>query len=147
MPVHRETRVVPFTAAQMHALVADVAAYPQFLPWITDTKVRPLHIGAFEADVTVGYGLLSMMYTSCVTLTPPHEIRTRSHSSTLKHLENRWSFEDIGLQQCQIKFFIDFDFAQPLFQHALNSVFSQVSQAMVRAFENRAKTVYSQTLF
>lgn len=147
MPVHRETRTVPFTATQMHALVADVAAYPQFLPWITDTKVRPLHPDAFQAEVTVGYGLLSLQYTSCVTLTPPHHILTHSRSSALKHLENRWSFEEVGPQQCRIDFFIDFDFTQPLFQHALNAVFGQVSQAMVRAFEKRAEKVYSQTVF
>ncbi|HQT42767.1 MAG TPA: SRPBCC family protein, partial [Halothiobacillus sp.] len=30
---------VPYNAAQMYALVNDVAAYPQFLPWCESAKV------------------------------------------------------------------------------------------------------------
>ncbi len=40
MPTHHETRVVPYTAQQMYDLVADVASYPQFLPWTAAARIR-----------------------------------------------------------------------------------------------------------
>ena len=40
MPTHSETRTLPYTAQQMYDLVADVAAYPQFLPWCAAARIR-----------------------------------------------------------------------------------------------------------
>ncbi|MBA3837065.1 MAG: ubiquinone-binding protein, partial [Zymomonas sp.] len=34
MPRHSETRYLPYTPEQMFAMVADVARYPEFLPWV-----------------------------------------------------------------------------------------------------------------
>ncbi|MCL4674893.1 MAG: type II toxin-antitoxin system RatA family toxin, partial [Pararhodobacter sp.] len=33
MPRHSENRVLPYTPQQIYDLVADVARYPEFLPW------------------------------------------------------------------------------------------------------------------
>ena len=48
MPTHAETRVVPYTADEMYALIADVARYPEFLPWCAAARIRgtrPLNDG------------------------------------------------------------------------------------------------------
>ena len=40
MTRHAETRLLPYTAAQMYDLVADVGRYPEFLPWTAAARVR-----------------------------------------------------------------------------------------------------------
>ena len=35
MAVHRVTRYLPYTPEQLADLVADVQAYPRFVPWVT----------------------------------------------------------------------------------------------------------------
>ena len=40
MPRHSETRTLPYTAQQMYDLVADVARYPEFLPWTAAARIR-----------------------------------------------------------------------------------------------------------
>ena len=40
MPTHSETKRLPYSAAQMYALVADVALYPKFIPWCAAARVR-----------------------------------------------------------------------------------------------------------
>ena len=40
MPTHSETRPLPYTAQQMYDLVADVASYPQFLPWTAAARIK-----------------------------------------------------------------------------------------------------------
>ena len=40
MPTHSETRRLPYTAQQMYDLVADVARYPEFLPWTAAARIR-----------------------------------------------------------------------------------------------------------
>ena len=40
MPTHHEVKRLPYSAAQMYDLVADVAAYPKFLPWNSAARIR-----------------------------------------------------------------------------------------------------------
>ena len=40
MPTHSETRSLPYTAQQMYDLVADVAKYPEFIPWCAAARIR-----------------------------------------------------------------------------------------------------------
>ena len=40
MTEHSETRIVPYTADLMYAVVADVERYPEFLPWVVALRVK-----------------------------------------------------------------------------------------------------------
>ena len=40
MPHHHERRHLPHSAEQMYNLVADVARYPEFLPWVSAIRIR-----------------------------------------------------------------------------------------------------------
>ena len=39
MAVHRVTRILPYAPEQLADLVADVRAYPDFVPWVTSMRV------------------------------------------------------------------------------------------------------------
>jgi coenzyme Q-binding protein COQ10 len=65
---HHETRVVPYTAEQMFDLVADVARYPEFLPWVTAARIRTRDQDTFVADVLVGFKSFRERFTSRVVL-------------------------------------------------------------------------------
>ena len=68
MPRHAETRHLPFTAAQMFALVADVERYPEFLPWNSAARIRsraPAPGGegegeVLEADLVISFKVLKV---------------------------------------------------------------------------------------
>jgi coenzyme Q-binding protein COQ10 len=74
MPTHHETRVVPYTAQQMYDLVADVAAYPKFLPWTAAARIRsrtPIEGGeVMEADLVISFKVFRERFGSRVTLWP-----------------------------------------------------------------------------
>ena len=76
MPTHAETRVVPYTADEMYALIADVARYPEFLPWCAAARIRgtrPLHDGegeVMEADLVISFKVFRERFASRVTLRP-----------------------------------------------------------------------------
>ncbi|MDX2221438.1 MAG: SRPBCC family protein, partial [Rhodospirillaceae bacterium] len=54
MPVHRETRVLPYTPAQVFDLVADVEKYPEFLPWCVACRIKTRESATcFTADLAV----------------------------------------------------------------------------------------------
>jgi coenzyme Q-binding protein COQ10 len=55
MPHHHERRHLPHSADQMYNLVADVARYPEFLPWVSAIRIRKDEEGEMLADMIVGF--------------------------------------------------------------------------------------------
>ena len=80
MTTHAEKRVLPYTADEMYALIADVARYPEFLPWCAAARVRgtrPLPEGdgeVVDADLVIYFKVYREKFGSRVTLHP--EART-----------------------------------------------------------------------
>ena len=74
MPEHRETRTLPFPPDQLFDLVADVGAYPQFLPWVVATRIRETSETHLVADMSVGFRAIRETFTSRVTLDRPRAI-------------------------------------------------------------------------
>ncbi len=72
MAAHRETRLVPYPADLMYAVVADVERYPEFLPWCSALRVLSrAKDGEREivmAEMLVGFKALRERYTSRVVL-------------------------------------------------------------------------------
>ena len=55
MPGIHEVRRLPYSAQQMFDLVADVARYGEFLPWVVATRVRSDSENEMIADMLVGF--------------------------------------------------------------------------------------------
>ena len=72
MPRHSETKVLPYHAAQMFDLVADVARYPEFLPWTAAARIRSVRpiAGGEEmlADLVISFKVFRERFGSRVTL-------------------------------------------------------------------------------
>ena len=55
LPKHNEARQLPWEARQMFDLVADVARYGEFLPWVSAVRVRSNSDTEMVADMIVGF--------------------------------------------------------------------------------------------
>src|SRR5436309_15809614 len=75
MPLHRETRIVPYSAERMFDVVADVDRYPEFLPWCSKLVVRKREkdgeVEYVTAEMVVSYLALQESYVSRVRLDHP----------------------------------------------------------------------------
>ncbi len=146
MPAHSETRVLPYTADQMYALVADVANYPKFLPWTAAARIRSTtEQGDHQvmlADLVVSFKVFRETFGSKVTLWPAkRQIDTSYIDGPFKHLDSVWRFADVD-GGCEVAFEVDFEFKNKLLQGAAGMFFNQAMQTIVRAFETRAKDLY-----
>ena len=95
MPTHAEIRHLPYRAEQMYALVADVARYPEFLPWCAAARIRGYHKapdGAHEimdADLVISFKVFRERFRSEVTLRPEDtRIDVRYLDGPFKYLNN-----------------------------------------------------------
>jgi coenzyme Q-binding protein COQ10 len=147
MPRHSEMRQVPYRPDQIFDLVADVARYPEFLPWCVGARIRTRTETEMVADLTIGFGPFRESFTSRVVLYRPaqpvaeHRIGVRYENGPFRYLTNQWRFEPEG-SGCRVHFHVDFEFRSRLLQMAIGAVFHEAVRRMVAAFLARARTIY-----
>lgn len=141
MPKHSETRHLPYTPEQMFDLVADVARYPEFLPWVSAMRVRSDMPTETVADMIVGFKGLRETFTSRVTKDRPGSIDVEYLDGPLKYLRNNWRFRPEE-QGCAVDFTVDFAFKNRVFEMLAGQVFGTALRRMIGAFEDRAAKLY-----
>lgn len=146
MPVHHETKFLPYTAQQMYDLVADVASYPKFLPWTAAARINSVvdkdDHQEMLADLVISFKVFREKFGSRVLLWPQkHQIDTAYLDGPFKHMESRWNFKDTD-GGCEVDFHVDFEFRNPLLQGAAGMFFNEAMQRVVRAFERRAADLH-----
>ncbi|WP_294272582.1 type II toxin-antitoxin system RatA family toxin [Sphingomonas yabuuchiae] len=141
MPKHSETRHLPYTPEQMFDLVADVARYPEFLPWVSAMRVRSDTPTDTVADMIVGFKGLRETFTSRVTKDRPGSIDVEYLDGPLKYLRNNWRFRPEE-QGCAVDFTVDFAFKNRVFEMLAGQVFGTALRRMIGAFEDRAARLY-----
>jgi coenzyme Q-binding protein COQ10 len=143
---HSETRVLPYTADQMYDLVADVARYPEFLPWTTGARIRSVEDRADHqemlADLVVSFKLFRESFASRVRLYPAEKrIETEYIEGPFRKMESVWGFRDVP-GGVEVAFATDFEFRNRLLQKAAGVFFFEAMRQIVRAFERRAQQLY-----
>lgn len=146
MPSHSETRRLPYTAQQMYDLVADVASYPDFLPWTAAARIREVtdkgDHQVMLADLVISFKVFRERFGSRVVLWPDAmKIDTEYLDGPFKHMISNWAFQDAD-GGCDVSFAVDFEFKNRLLQGAAGMFFNEAMQRVVRAFEARAKDLY-----
>ena len=149
MPRHAETRTLPYRADQMFALVADVARYPEFLPWTAAARIRsrnPLPEArgeVMEADLVISFKVFRERFGSRVALLPAEgRILTEYIDGPFKHLRSEWTFAERPEGGCEVGFSVDFEFRNAILQGVIGVVFTEAMRRIVGAFEVRAKQLY-----
>lgn len=148
MTEHTETRIVPYTADLMYAVVADVERYPEFLPWVVALRIKSrTKEGAREiltAEMAVGYRSLRERYTSRVLLDPEaRKIDVVAIEGPFNCLENHWRFAPEGEASAKVDFRVAFEFSSRLLQMTAGAAFEKVLVKMTDAFEARAASLSS----
>ncbi len=143
MPVHQETRRLPYTPAQVYDLVADIERYPEFLPWCVACRIRKRETPtSLVADLAVGFKMVREQFTSRVTLDPKKAIAVEYLTGPFEHLRNTWGFRPAPGGGCDVDFFLTFEFRSKLLQAVIGALFEEAVHRMVGAFEVRAAKLY-----
>jgi len=150
LPRHAEDRILPYTPQQIYDLVADVARYPEFLPWTAAARIRSRRAlpergeGAevMEADLIISFKVFREKFGSRVTLLPAdRRIETAYLDGPFKYLHSFWEVGD-DPAGCRVRFDVDFEFRNALLQKIIGLVFDEAMRRVVGAFEARARQLY-----
>jgi coenzyme Q-binding protein COQ10 len=153
MPAFHTNRRVRHSAAEMFDLVADIEAYPGFVPLCKALRIRRRIEDAegrviLVADMEVGYKALHEKFTSKVTLDRAHlTILAEYIDGPFKSLENHWSFTDLAEEKlqgplCRVDFEIAYEFKSRVLAALVGGMFDAAFRKFATAFEQRADVVY-----
>ena len=142
MPRHSETKHLPYTPEQLFDLVADVARYDEFLPWVVAVRVRSSSPTETVADLVVGFNAFKERFTSRVEKDRPNRILVDYVEGPLKFLHNEWRFERADDGGTNLHFSVDFAFRSRIFEAVAGQVFDRALRRMTNAFEQRAAALY-----
>jgi ribosome-associated toxin RatA of RatAB toxin-antitoxin module len=142
--MHRVERsvLVPYSAAEMFGLVADIKSYPTFLPWCSATHVRLQNDGAVEATVDIHYRGIRSSFTTRNAHDAPREIRMQLVDGPFRRLGGEWTFTALREDACKVHLRLGFQFASGVMGRAIAPVFEGIASSMVDAFSRRAESVY-----
>lgn len=146
MALHRVTRILPYRPEQLADLVADVGAYPDFVPWVTSMRVWNARdegaVRKLDAEAAVGFAFLRERFSTWVRHDrAAHVVEVGLIRGPFKHLRNRWEFH-AHPEGCRVEFMIDFAFKTRLLDAMLHANFNRAVDRLMACFEARASALY-----
>lgn len=134
--------LVHFSAPAMFALIDDIEAYPEFLPWCSNSEVLSRSDNIVEARVDVAKGGFKKSFTTRNQLDNQSQIRMGLIDGPFSQLDGVWQFIVLCEDASKISLNLEFEMAGKLANLAFGSIFNQICNTMVASFTQRAKQIY-----
>ncbi len=138
-------RVLPYDATQLWTLVGDVERYPDFIPWITrlhayNVQATPEGMSRLDADVAVGFKMLSEKFSTRVTRTAAdRSVDMTDLKGPFRKMVGRWVFTPVA-GGTEISFDMDVEMKNPILDALFRANFNLAVSRLMACFENRAAT-------
>ncbi|WP_132086659.1 type II toxin-antitoxin system RatA family toxin [Caulobacter sp. BK020] len=143
---HVVTRVLPYAPEQLFALVGDVEAYPQFVPWITAMRTwngrADAQVSTVDAEAQVGFSFLREKFATRVRRDAAAlSVDVSLLYGPFKRLSNQWRFlpHETGTT---VEFVIDFAFKSRVLDAMLAANIDKAAAKLISCFEDRARVIY-----
>jgi len=135
--------IVEHPARELFALVEDIEAYPQFLPWCRGARVRERGAGRTVATLTVGLKGIHQEFSTENSNRPPEAIDIRLLEGPFRRFTAHWRFHALGARAARIEYSMAYELASSLAGRALAPIFDSIADTMVDAFKRRADQVHA----
>jgi len=139
-----KTALIPYSAAKMYDLVADVDSYQHFLPWCGDSKILSQTDDEVQGQVRIQHMGMDKTFTTLNRMQKNKMIEMRLIDGPFKQLQGFWRFDSLDENACKISLDLEFEFSNKIMSLAFGPIFSQIANSMVDAFCKRAIAVYGQ---
>ncbi|MDP2817734.1 MAG: type II toxin-antitoxin system RatA family toxin [Polaromonas sp.] len=148
MKTVQKSVLIWYSAAEMFALVTDVASYPKFLPWCDQADVVEEDAHGMTAKVGISFAGLSQSFTTRNTHVKDRKVSLKLVDGPFSKLDGHWDFTPLGdgsQRACKVNFSLRYDFDKTALAALVGPVFDKIAGSMVDAFVKRAGQVYGET--
>ncbi len=134
--------LVPFSAAQMYALVEDFLAYPDFLPWCTGATLHFRDDETIEASLELQRSGIKKSFTTRNTLQPGVAMGIALVGGPFRHLAGGWQFEQLGEEGSKVSLELEFEFENRVTDALFGRYFESTCNSLIDSFTQRAHEIY-----
>ena len=134
-----------YGAAQMYALVTDVARYPEFLPWCDRSRVVALQDDGMTAEIGIAFGGVHQSFVTRNTHRKDAQVKLQLINGPFSELNGEWNFTPLELGDspaCRVDLTLNYGFSNALLSKLVGPVFDKIATSLVDAFVQRAEQVY-----
>jgi coenzyme Q-binding protein COQ10 len=138
--------LMPFAPSDLVSLVADVNAYPRFLPWIKATRIiKPEARDTghyFIGEAVVGYKAFRAQFSTHVDVDEQaRTVTTRLINGPFKALSCIWEFRP-SISGTLVDLTLDFEFSEPFLANLLAANMDKAVGKLIKAFTAEAEKRY-----
>ncbi|MBI3574890.1 MAG: type II toxin-antitoxin system RatA family toxin [Gammaproteobacteria bacterium] len=142
MTAIRRSALVPYSAHEMFALVADIPSYPRFLPWCGGARIVSANEDEMIAAIDIAYSGVHKTFTTRNLLQRDKMMELRLMEGPFSRLQGFWRFDALDERACRISLDLEFEVASRLVGVVLTPVFSGIANRLVDSFHRRAVQLY-----
>jgi len=140
--VIRKSLLVPYSADEMFALVADIESYGTFLPWCGGARILQREGDAVTAAIEIAYHGVNKAFTTRNTLDPGRRMDLQLVDGPFRQLRGHWRFDPLDDRSCKVSLELDFEFSSRLVAMMVGPVFESIARSLVDSFHARAESLY-----
>ena len=133
-----ESSVIQCPLENMFAVVMDIEAYPDFLPWVAGATVLTHEEGELTAELVADLAGTHHKFRTIDRYVTNKLVEIRLLDGPFRFLESVWTFEQTETQGCKVHFSIEFEFRSMMMDIVASPIFTTACKSMVQAFEKRA---------
>ncbi len=145
MTSFEKVALVPFSQKEMYDLVANVAAYPDFLPWCHQVDILDSGVNSQVVRIVLSQHRLNLSLTTLATFQPETSLHLKQvEASFLSSFEGQWDFApatDTPVA-CHVTFTVNYCFPNFMAELALSPFFGMVVRMLPSLFINQAHKIY-----
>ena len=135
--------LVPYSAAQMYALVKDVESYPAFLPWCNDAEVHIRGEDFIEASLELHRGRISKKFRTRNQLQENEWLGIELVGGPFRHMSGGWVFQQLGDAGSKVTLDLEFEFDTRATDVIFGRFFEHTCNSLVDSFTKRAAQIYA----
>jgi coenzyme Q-binding protein COQ10 len=152
MPKFSVTREMPYKAADLFAIAADVDSYKDFLPLVESSRTFDRErlkegVERFKGELRVRYKKLHIDETFVSDVLAEEKgfkVSSRARGSLFDHINAQWQFTDRKSGGATVEFRVDYLAKSRSLQFFISGMFDYMVRKINNAFEARARALHSQ---
>lgn len=136
--------LVPHSQAQMFDLVADVARYPEFMPWCGGATVHRHDEKGMEASITISIAGIKQTFTTRNEHRYPEQISFHLVDGPFSKLTGTWEFQALSPEACKVVYVMEYAFSSRTLEAVVGPIFNRIASSFIDSFSQRAQAVHGE---
>ena len=126
----------------MFDLVADVAKYPEFMPWCGGAQVLRQDEHGMEASITISIAGVRQTFSTRNEHDYPRLITFNLVNGPFSQLTGTWEFHELAQDACKVGYTMEYAFSSRTLEAVVGPIFNRIATSFIDSFTQRAQALY-----